>query len=456
MDPRDRDEIHQEAFAIAAVQSQVSDTNDTAIVNAALAAHAAQIEAIELRQSRLYKSLGLDAEGQDLDDVVGEWPGFEPRLGQSYAQGAVLELYRSSAVGELLASAGTVVSTPSGKRYLLLAPALFMDGHATYPGPGQRNAYIAATEPGVNGNADVGAVSQVIQGPEGLTGCRNVLPLTGGQERETDAELRKRAIDWLAGGINRMTPAAIRALARAFRSQGVLHATIWEDPSRPYAEIILDDGRGFQGLDRPATPYGGVVGPQGQIDFRCDAPVVDDEVTLTVNGAPVATSWTLIHERGRAFFDEESELLEEGDEWLCAGHRVYTDVIAEFQWVLEGLRSHNGRDIGFRAAGARIRARTATPELVEYYVQRTVKLGFEPDEVDRQIRATIDQFHIDLEQGQSGLVFNLSALLRSIRGIDNCFLRDVDDPTVPLGDMVPSTRKHKLVTRPELITIVGI
>jgi hypothetical protein len=449
------EEIHQEMFAVVQVQSDLSDTNDTAIVNATLRANAEQFEAIEHGVARVYRSLGLDAEGSELDDVVGQWPGFEPRLGQSPAQGAVLELFWDTSVGESEAPVETVVGTRSGKRYVLLAPAIRQDGSSTYPAAGQSYAYIASTQSGVAGNCDVGAINQVIRGPDGLIGCRNVRALTNGQDRESDAQLRKRAWDWLAGGINRMTPAALRAVAATFRSRGVRHASVWVDKARPYAEVFLDDGRGFEGLIAPAKPSGGTIPLNGQIDFWCEGPVVQDEVTLRVNGTPVPVAWTLIHERGRAWLDEDAEIWEPGDVWECSGHDVYIDVLRDFQALIEGIRTASGQDVGFRATGARIRARTALPEHVAYYVRRIVAPGFDADVVDGQIRATIDQFHVDLEQGHDALVFRLSPLLESIEGLEDCSLRDPDDPTVLLERMSPSSQRHKLTTNPSLITIVG-
>ncbi len=458
-DPRTEEEIHQEMFAIAQEQSDLSDTTDTAIANAVLKSNAAQFELVEQRQASLYRSLGLDAEGQDLDDVVGQWPGFEPRGGQSPAQGAIMELYRDTTSGDLGVAAGVVVGSRSGKRYVLPSAVQFLDGHATMPGPGQSYAYAVASAPGTEGNCDAGAISQVLQGPDELIGCRNVYDLSNGQARETDAQLRKRALDWLAGGVTRLPERGLLAVVRAFRgSDGtrIRHASIWVDPVRPYAEVIVDDGRGFVGFSAPAKVYSGTVPANGQLDFWFDAPLVGDEVTLKVNGVPVSpVQWVTLHERGRAWLDEAADFWEPGDTWECSGHQVYIRVLRELQAVIEGVLAWNGRDVGFRATAMRVRVRTSLPEEVAYHVVRTIVPGYDPSTVDAQIRNAIVEFHLDLEQGQQLQLFHLIPRLEALPGLDNCALLDADDPSLAMQDVSPASRRHKLTTSEALIYIAG-
>ncbi len=454
---RDSEEVHQEMFAIVQVQSDLSDTNDSAIANAVLKATADQFEQAEdLIERSLLRGLGIEAEGTGLDDVVAQWPEFEGRRGASPAQGAVLEFTRDSSVGTLAVDAGSVFASEGGANILLGAGIIFLDGSLTYPAVGQSYGYAISVLTGEQGNVGVGAIRRVVRAPEGVVGVRNVTALTNGRPRETDAQLRRRFLDYLAGGIGRMTERGVIALARAFADQGVRHASIWVDPVRPYAELVLSDGRGFAGLTRTAIAVSGVVPKGGKLDFHCDSPVVDDEVTLKVNGVPVSpVQWTLRHESGRAWLDESAQIWAEGDTWEVSGHQCYAGVIARVQGVINGLLAWQGRMMGVVSVAARIRAITSIPEDVEYDVYAVYGANQDPDAVDAQIRAVIEAFHLDIGQGNPLILLRLNGQLDRIPSAANIHLRDRDDPSVEMEDVYPSSWRHELTTQAGLIRING-
>ncbi len=458
---RTTEEIHQEMFAVVQVQSELTDSNDSAIANAMLKANAEQIEQAEdLIEVSLLKSLGLEAEGTELDDVVAQWKGFEPRREASPAQAAALEITRDGDVGTLDVPAGSVFGTLGGKRVVLTVGVTFQDGSDTYPTAGQSYGYVVSVQPGPAGNIDQGAVQQVIRAPDGVIGCRNIAALQNGQTRETDAQLRKRFLDYLAGGLTRLPEKGVIAVAKAFRDRGVRHASVWVDPSRPYAELIVDDGYGFVGLVSPARMVTGTIPLNGQLDFWFDAPVVESEVVLVVNDVAVTSvQWTTLHERGRALLDESAQVWDPGDTWKVYFHHVYGGVIAELQATIEGLLMWQGRDVGFRALAARIRVRTPTLEEIGYYVLVVYRGGLDQvgqDLVDAEIRATIQNFHLDLAQGQPLLMLRIKGQLDRIEGAENIHLRDSDDPSVEMQDAYPASPRHKLTVTAGGITINGV
>ncbi len=459
---RDVEEVHQEMFAVVQAQSELTDSNDSAIANAMIAANAEQIvQAEDLIETSLLKSLGLEAEGTELDDIVAQHPGFEPRRQASPAQAAALEITRDTTVGAWEVPAGSVFGTLGGKRVVLTVGVTGLDGSDTYPSAGQAYGYIVSVQPGPQGNIDQGAIQQVVRAPDGVIGCRNITALQNGQTRETDQQLRKRFLDYLAGGLTRLPERGVIAIAKAFRDRGVRHASVWVDPSRPYAELIVDDGYGFVGLIGPARMISGTVPINGQLDFWFDAPVVEAEVILVVNDVAVSpVQWTTLHERGRAWLDESAQVWEPGDTWKVFFHHVYGGVLKELQSTIEGLLMWQGRDVGFRALAARIRVRTPTVEEVEYYLLVVYKQGADGQQVDQglvdaEIRAVIENFHLDLAQGQPLLMLRIKGQLDKIAGAENIHLRDRDDPTVEMQDVYPSSPRHKLTATAGGIVING-
>jgi hypothetical protein len=451
---RSEEEAFQAQFAILQAQSDLNDARETSRVAAVLKSTSDRLAAAhEFIEATLLRGLGLEASGSDLDDVVAQWPDFEPRGQASYAQGAVLTMTRDSSVGELVVPAGSVFATQSGQKAVLLADAVFLDGQTTFPALGQARGYVSSTTPGPAGRIDAGALRVVVRAPTGVVSCNNPVALSGGQEAETDAQLRSRFLDYLAGGITRMPERGLVALAKSFRSEGVRHASVWVDPARPYAELRIDDGRGFAGLTQPAKKTQGVVPVNGQLDFWVDGPVVDSEVVLRVNGSPVSpVRWTLIHERGRAWLDEGASIWSPGDTWEVYGHQVYVGVIAKLQRVIEGLQAWAARQWGYRSVASRVRVVPVQVELVEYNLLVVYEDGVDRDSVDATIRDVLVAFHDDLEADQPLLMLRVSAALDKIPGVRNINLRDRDDISVDMRDVYP-TPGFKLGTMTGLIRI---
>lgn len=105
------------------------------------------------------------------------------------------------AVGTIV-ELGTEVSKADETIYFTVENGIVgANGTATIP--------VMCTKSGVVGNADVGAINQIINPVDGLDSVSNALAIANGFERETDAELRAKAevsVDGLGSG----TTASIR------------------------------------------------------------------------------------------------------------------------------------------------------------------------------------------------------------------------------------------------------
>lgn len=100
--------------------------------------------------------------------------------------------------GDTEVPAGTVCMTAGGFRFATREAGWAEAG-------GYVDVPVEAAEPGVLGNADAGTVVYMAVPPVGITACTNPQGFTGGQDGETDEELRERVLDSyrrLANGAN--------------------------------------------------------------------------------------------------------------------------------------------------------------------------------------------------------------------------------------------------------------
>lgn len=454
------EEIAQSETATLVVQSDLTDVTETGRASALVEADAWQNAAIQQQIDALLRSFGFDAEGTALDDRCAQLPGFTPRLGLSPAQGAVLAMTRSTSSGALTVPAGSTFQTPSGAIFVLTADVTFLDGSTAYPSAGQPYGYVVCSAPGTTGNVGAGAITIVRSGPDDVIGCTNPTALSNGQPRETDAQLRKRALDYVAGGLTQLTPDGLRSFVLSFVSSDGTRSrnapAIWTDPARPYAEVIPDDGTGFAGLTRDAIITSGAVPANGQSLFWFESPRVSSEVALYVNASLVGTvQWTTIAERGVAYLDDAAAFWSPGDTWSVEGGQVYIGYLAELQRAIDGTLTYLGLTVGRRATATRVRVVAPTRELVSYDVLAVYNPGFDPADVNTQIRDAILQWHLDLNIGQPLLVSHLIGALDTIVGLANFSLRDIDDPTIAMSDVYPSTDRVKLYTLASAIQVNG-
>lgn len=453
-------EIEAQEIATLVVQSNLTDTTESARAAALVSADAWQQATIQQQIANLLRSFGLEASGTALDDRVAQIPGFPARQGLSPAQGAVLAMTRSTSSGALTVPAGSTFQTPGGAIFVLTQDATFLDGSTTYPSAGQPYGYIVAATPGTTGNVGAGAITIVRQAPDDVIGCTNPTALSNGQAAETDAQLRKRALDYYAGGVTQLTPDGLRAFVLGFvASDGTRSRNapaLWVDPTRPYAEVLPDDGNGFSGLQIPSPSTGGTVPANGQLLFWFNSPRVEDEVSLYVNDVLVGTvEWTTIPERGVAYLFDAAAFWTPADTWRVSGGQIYTGYLAELQRAIDGAVAYLGISVGRRATGTRVRVVAPLVEQVSYDVLAVYNPGYDIDVVNTQIRNAIVQWHLDLSIGQPLLVAHLIGALDTIAGLANFALRDPDDPTIAMGDVYPASDRSKLGVLASAIQING-
>lgn len=456
-----REEVEAQINAVVVEQSRLTDSNESAIAGSTSGSVARQIVAVQTSVDGLYASYGFGGSGQNLRDRCGQLAGFVVDVPASPAQGAVLQFTRNSSVGELVVPAGSLVQTQLGVVYSLAVSVTFLDGSLVYPATGQPYGYAIATVPGLTGNCGGGTITQTRSVPDGVIGVTNPIPLANGLPAETDEQLRYRAFQFVAAGLSRTTAPALIYLALTFvASDGTRcrHATVWRDPTRPYAKLIVSDGQGFAGLQRPATlttttvPVNGVL---GLIPF--DAPAVEDEITVEVNGSAVTPpQWVVRGESGVAIVDQAQTFAVAGDTIVAAPANVYTGFLAELQGVVNGDTQFLGTNQGWRAEATRVVVAPPNAESLELSVLVVYAPGpVEPEAINASIRTAIVEYFLALPIGAPLLVVDLISVLNTLPYIVNFRLVDTDDPTVAQGDVYPSSPLSSLTTQTYLIRVNG-
>ncbi|AIQ61864.1 hypothetical protein PSTEL_00700 [Paenibacillus stellifer] len=167
------------------------------------------------------------------------------RLGPQVGISRVLAQWATGAVtltgtAGYTVSAGFRVATESGLTYQTVADVVLAGGSGTVA--------IEALESGAGSNVAAGAITVIVNPNPDVTAVTNAAPVTGGREKETDAEFRSRFELSTAGG----GAASVDALRSALlRLTGVRAATVIENTS------LTTDSTGRPGKSFEAYVLGG-------------------------------------------------------------------------------------------------------------------------------------------------------------------------------------------------------
>jgi hypothetical protein len=467
--PRLKEQIHQELLARVVARSKLTDAEPSSVINAILATVSEEFEAAEFAMMMVRDSYSfLDVSSTYLDERCAELPprGIT-RLGSSSASGAVLELNRSddafAAGNALIVPAGSVFGrSGSSATYTLSASITFDAGQTKYPASGGTYASIVANTAGSAGNASIGEVDSIVSGPVGLISVTNVQLLTGGQDSESDASLRKRAILYLSS-LARCQKSALEYFALSFQSSDgtrVRHAKVFEDPNLAgVVDLVIDDGSGLSGLTEPMSVVTGTIGtnlspiahhespattPISQIAFNFGEGSVVVKASDFTDGAP---GWVSIPERGLVLFQHvfddvpfTTSVAEAGTTWQIGGSSgdVYTGVIKELQTAVEGDPSDPVNSPGLRAAGIRVRVVPPLVDTIDMEFSVVAAPGTNLEVLVEALKISIVEFCRELGPGQTLYLGLLTAFLVSSFPEDLLSVHFTD----PSTDRAPSTPRH--------------
>lgn len=425
------------------------------------------LETFDARLRALAEAHGLNARGADLDARVAEIMSGAAisRGGATAASSPAMGFSREDATLEQVIPAGAVFRSRAdgALAYRLDEAVTLSPGQFVFPAPGQLPARATCTTPGSAGNVRaLGLVTEIVSGVPSGVAASNVAEITGGVDEESDESLSQRA-RLLISAIAKSQPSAIEGLASRFVSSdgvAIRHARVYEPPEAPgFAELVVSDGFGLSGFERPAELITGVAGPAGTRTIRFDGPAAseprlvidyDPDVQFESQGAAAGSypSVVVLHERGVIELVGGAALAP-GTVYAVGGHTVYTGPIAELQARIEGsYRAGEVTDYGWRAAGCRVRVRPTIPVPLAY----RVKARFRPGVNIPRAQAALASLIVEWQAAQP-----LNAEISHFRLVDEAAkLRDLEDFSVlsPTDRLSPPSDRHQFVTTPALITFV--
>lgn len=370
--PRAATEIAQSLLAKAVARSPLTDVNEGSVVWMLCQSLAEELADAEYRLFQVRRSFSLTNEGisqADLDERLKEFPpGSVARIPSSSASGAVMTISRQQDASKQTLPAGSTFKTQdSNLLYRTVADVVFEIGTQTFT-----DVFVVCTSPGTQGNTGAGTISQSVGAPSWILSAINTKPLTNGVDAEPDDAVRHRALLWLAG-LPRAQKQALEFLALSFSAidgTKARFAKVFEDLSAPgYAELIVDDGSGFQTLTQSIQGFPAFTVPvpkAGQTVFYHPGPATEAFTAFYLERAGQLIQLTPdqfkhIPERGIVEIPANKPWsAQEGDYWSTPPYKQFVGYLSELQRQIEGDVNDPTNTPGWRAAGIRVAVRPPT------------------------------------------------------------------------------------------------
>lgn len=424
--PRTTTEILRSLRAGFIGRSSATDLNRSSAITMLLSSVAEEVASIERRLFTFKESFFLNgAIGTDLDERVAQLPPVGiSRIQKTNASASALRIDRdpTDTSSALIIPAGSIVSRTNGVRYQTTQAVVFSVGQSSLT-----NVYIVCTEAGINGNAPIGTINNIVSMPSGVISVTNEQALTNGTDRETDAQLKKRALTYLKS-LSRTSKTTLEFLGTSFiGSQGerYQYAKVYEDPTRPgYAELCVDDGSGLivSSISKPGLSVTTAIANGGQAvvyhEAPATAPITPSNLTITRGAASISVSsndFVSIQERGAIYFNEG--VLQAGDVISINGYRVFTGLISELQQEIEGDPSNYDKLSGFRPAGTRVVVKPVQAEFISLDLKIDVFQASDYSVVELLVIDAIGTYVNALAPGQTLYISKLVELCASISGV---------------------------------------
>lgn len=457
--PKSANDVLRDLRGMILGRTNLNDIFAGSVMNTLLSAFAQEIASSERRLYGLREAFYLrNASGQDLDERVGELPAVGiDRIESTNASGAVLTLKRASSLNSLTIPAGSTVKSDDGAQYRTTQSAVITAGNLTV-----ENVHIVAVVAGTQGNALSNEINTIVSMPSDIVEVFNTQPITNGTDRESDEDLRERALLYLQS-LTRCTRSALEFLGTSFISSSgerMRFASLFEDPNTPaYSELVLDDGSGLtvDAVSRVASTLTGVIPENGASILYHQAPATEpltpSNLKVTRNGVTVniaSTSITSLHERGILYVDDG--ILQAGDIWEIKNYRVFQGFIKELQAEIEGNADNPALLTGFRSAGTRCVVKLADAQFINMDMLLSVENDVDFNVIENTVKETLTNFINGLAPSEP--LFT-SALIEASRGVIG--VRDIQlfqrGTTNPLDNQYPASPRNAIRVNASSINI---
>lgn len=203
-----------------------------------LYAVAAQVSALYIQAQWIARQAFPQTAESDYLDLHAQVRGLERK--EAVAAQGILRFTGEAVDWERTIPKGTVCVTTGLVRFETTADAVLSPGATSVDVPAQ------ALLPGREGNVAAHTVTAMAVAPLGVQRCDNPAPFTGGQDQESDADLRQRVLDTF-----RRLPNGANA---AFYEQGALSF------DQVAAASVIPRPRGLGTLDVVVATYSGIPG----------------------------------------------------------------------------------------------------------------------------------------------------------------------------------------------------
>jgi len=445
-------------------RSELSDINPGSGLMILLQAFAEELASTERRMFTVREAYFLNgAIGTDLDRRVAELPPAGiARIGQTNASGTVLKINRDIAdsAEALIIPAGAVFQSVQGQRYRTTVSVVIPQGDAEV-----ENVHIIAESPGSGGNVAIGEITRVVNAPDQIIECFNTQPMTNGSNRESDNNLRDRAMNYMKS-LSRCQKSAIEFMARSFISsegERYPYAKLYEDPEQlGFSELVIDDGSGVQveQLSRAGQTSSTTMSTGGsRVAYHegpATAPIHPDQIIIWLQGdenTQIRVSprnYTSLYERGIIYF--KPGVLLPGDRVFVQNYRVFRGYVSELQREIEGDPGSFDRLTGFRAAGTRIVVTAVTPQFIDLDVALMAQATADYNQVEFRVKEAIEQYMSKLAPGATLFISQLVDLVVNIDGVKDIQFYERNSET-RANNIDTTTARHALRVRDGSILI---
>ena len=422
------------------------------------------------------------ATGIDLDARAADCnPDEITRNGKTFAVGTVV-FGRTDTTDPVTIPSGTQVAVIGGTPiYLTTADVTIVAGDTASPSVG-----VIAADSGADSNIDAADLSiptgigEIVVNVSGVETVYNVTSCTGGQDEETDAELRERIKAYLRS-LSRATPDALLAAVLGLAVEGygrIVIAQVEELPIPNYGQVTvwIDDGNGTTSV----TDVSGVevvidpaIGGEIRLYLTHSALVevlpptvvwrdhndytgggVDSLHTLVEGafGDPVAAyDYLTNYATGKITINPSGPTgipdalvsvdgvagLQQGDA-LTAEYTYYIGLIGEAQKVIDGDPNDRDNYPGYRAAGVyvQVKAPTVYWQIIEASV--LVETGYDAASVVNQVAISLEQYINSLTINGDMIFSEMVHAAQEVDGVFDITFAKPDqtdsNPNVLIGD----------------------
>lgn len=485
--PKSSSEILRDLVAGVIARSELTDIAEGSVLAQILSTVSAELSGSEYRMARIRDSFVLSrVTGSDLDERVGELPlGGVSRLPAAAARGNVLRITRvteEAGTGlpqEVTVPAGSTVGRSDDASIIYATTdAVVFPAAPNQDTQSIENVSIVALVPGTQGNCASASIDTILSMPDFVSSIAQTSPIVGGQEGETDAGLRSRAILYLSS-LARCQPAALEYFALSFVASDdtrARYAAIYEDPvRRGYSELVVDDGsvivEGNSASIRPGRTIQGIVPGTGVFTIFHEAPAFEPirkiqrfDSNMNPLGEILPDRFISLPERGVVYVDAGT--FDAGDVYRIgsvqndaqAGYQVFTgSLIPEMQRAIEGDLNDPVQYPGLRAAGTRVRVLPPKVQQIGFDIQLVPVSGVSFVDTADAVRESAVEFVLTLRPGD---VLFISQLIDRVMNnpdiIDvKFFERNPDNPgSTRLSDVLPEDTRTVLRPDPRQISVI--